>query len=71
MDRGRIGGKSGQGRMCGDAIEATSGADQFAGQFHAGEHLAPGLRVVAGGGQDVRDALRARVLMQEAEDGLF
>ena len=36
--------------MVGGGVEAAGGADEFAGQFHAGEHFASGLGVVAGGG---------------------
>lgn len=56
--------------MVGCGVEATGGADEFASQSHAGEHFAPGCGVVAGSGQDVRDALRGRVVAQEVEDGL-
>ena len=56
--------------MGGVGVEATGRRDEFAGQFHAGEHLAPGFRVVAGGSQNGGDALRDRAVVQEAQDGL-
>jgi len=43
--------------MGGGGVETTGGRDQLPGHFHADEHLAPGFFVVAGGLEDVRDAL--------------
>jgi len=43
--------------MVGGGIETTGGRDQFPGHFHADEHFASGFLVVAGGLEDVWDAL--------------
>ncbi len=43
--------------MGGGGVETTGGRDQFPGHFHADEHFASGFLVVAGGLEDVWDAL--------------
>jgi hypothetical protein len=56
-DRRRIGSAGWQTRMGGGGVETTGGRDQLPGHFHAYEHFAPGFLVVAGGLEDVWDAL--------------
>jgi hypothetical protein len=46
-----------QTRMVGGGIETTGGRDQLPRHFHADEHFAPGFLVVAGGLEDLGDAL--------------
>jgi hypothetical protein len=43
--------------MVGCGIETTGGRDQFSRHLHAYEHFAPGFLVVAGGLEDLWDAL--------------
>ncbi len=43
--------------MVGGGVEATGGRDQFPGHMHAHQHFASCFVVVAGGLQDVRDAV--------------
>lgn len=56
--------------MVGGGIEATGRGDEFAGHLHADEHFTSRLVVVTGSFENVRDAPRTGVLLQEAEDGL-
>ena len=56
--------------MVGGGVEATGGAEEFASEFHAGQHFAACFGVVAGGGQNGGDALWGGTVLQEAEDGL-
>ena len=56
--------------MLGGGVEATSRRDQFSGHFHTHQHFASGFAVVAGGLQNVGDALGCVAVLQEAQDGL-
>ena len=56
--------------MIGGGVEATGGRDQFPGHLHAQEHFAPGFVVVAGGCEDLWNALGREAVVQEADDGL-
>ncbi len=44
--------------MGGGGVETTGGRNQLPRHFHADEHFAPGFLVVAGGCEDLGDALR-------------
>ena len=46
-----------QAGMVGCGIETTGGRDQFSGHMHAHQHFASCFVVVAGGLEDVRDAV--------------
>ena len=56
--------------MMGGGVETPGGRDQFPGALHAQEHFAPCFAVVAGGLQNVGDALGRVAVLQEAQDGL-
>jgi len=59
-----------QAGMVGGGVETTGGRDQFPGHLHAYEHFVSGFIVVAGGFEDLLDALWGGAVLQEAEDGL-
>jgi len=56
--------------MVGGGVETACGRDQFPSLTHAQQHFASCILVVAGGLEDVRDAVGGVALLQEAEDGL-
>ncbi len=56
--------------MIGGRVETTGGRNQFSGHFHAYQHFASGVAVVAGGLKNVRNGLGDIAVLQEAEDGL-
>ena len=62
-DRRRVVGLRWKGRMVGGGVEATGGRDEFASVFHTEKHFAPGLVVVAGGGEDGGDGLGGGAVM--------
>ena len=55
--------------MLGGGVETPGGGNQFSGPLHAYEHFASGFAVVAGGFEDVGDALGRVAVLQEAQDG--
>ena len=69
-DRWSIVSEVDQAGMVGGGVETTGGRDQFPGHIHAYEHFTSCYIVVAGGLEDVRDALGSGTVLQEAEDGL-
>jgi len=68
----RVGTLVRQAGVIGDGIEidARSHGNDFACLLHAQQHLAPGFGVVAGGAQDVFDAVGSGTVVQEAQNGL-
>ena len=56
--------------MLGGGVETTGGRNQFTGHLHAQQHFAAGFAVVAGGRENVGDALGSVTVLQEVEDGL-
>src|SRR5437868_14850627 len=69
-DRRSIVGEVEQAGMVGGGVETTGGRDQFSGHFHTHQHFASGFAVVAGGLQNVGDALGDSAVLQEMQDGL-
>ncbi len=59
-----------QAGVIGGSIEARSHGNEFACLLHAQQHLAPSFVVVAGGAQDVFDAVGSGTVVQEAQNGL-
>ena len=55
--------------MLGGGVETRGGGNQFSGPLHAQQHFASGFAVVAGGLEDVGDALGRVAVLQEAQDG--
>ena len=56
--------------MVGGGVEATGGRDQFSGHFHAHQHFASGVSVVAGGLKNILNGPGCVAVLQEAQDGL-
>jgi len=56
--------------MVGGGVETPGGRDQFSGHFHAHQHFASCVSVIAGGLKNILDGLGGVAVLQEAEDGL-